>query len=118
MRIGITGTRKGLSLWQKSVLRSELTRLSRQAGQPLQLHHGDCVGVDAQAHAIATRSRGQPQFGPLEQATSGLCANSRLVFLKKIGTKEKCLAMLTVWQCLLDSPGKGDIILRGVPLPT
>jgi hypothetical protein len=48
MKVGVTATREGLSPNQRSELRQELIRLGAT-----ELHHGDCVGGDADAHAIA-----------------------------------------------------------------
>lgn len=48
--VGFSGTRKGMSDKQKSAFQILL------AGDVL--HHGDCVGADADAHQIARRSSG------------------------------------------------------------
>jgi len=45
MHIGITGTRDGGTLDALYTLRAVLSAL-----QPTWLHHGDCVGVDSEAH--------------------------------------------------------------------
>jgi hypothetical protein len=47
--IGITGTQKGASAAQLEILKAVLWSHS-----PYELHHGDCVGVDEQAHNLAT----------------------------------------------------------------
>lgn len=47
MIVGFTGSRLGMSDWQRHHLRVELHR----AGAT-QLHHGDCIGSDKQAHEI------------------------------------------------------------------
>lgn len=54
MRVGFTGTQRGMTSVQVKALRRVLASL-RTAGFPVtELHHGDCVGADAQAHALWT----------------------------------------------------------------
>jgi hypothetical protein len=48
VHVGVTGSRTGASPEQLSWLLSKLVDLRADV-----LHHGDCVGVDAQAHALA-----------------------------------------------------------------
>jgi hypothetical protein len=59
MKIGFSGTRKGMSVNQKLVLRSLLLRL-----QPSEFHHGDCLGADLDAHRLvkAISSEGYPKI--------------------------------------------------------
>lgn len=47
-RLGFSGSRKGMSEPQRAVVRERLERF--QGGW---LHHGLCIGSDAQAHALA-----------------------------------------------------------------
>lgn len=47
MRVGITGTHKGATKAQLQTLRRLLTEHGAT-----RLHHGDCVGADAQAHGV------------------------------------------------------------------
>ncbi len=49
MKIGFTGTQKGMNSKQLEELRRFLQQIEAH-----ELHHGDCMGADAQAHAIAT----------------------------------------------------------------
>lgn len=48
MVVGFTGTRKGMSQKQKKVVQELLVELGAT-----ELHHGDCVGADSDAHDIA-----------------------------------------------------------------
>jgi hypothetical protein len=47
--VGFTGTRKGMTEFQKT----ELKRFLQKYGGTF--HHGGCIGADAEAHAIAGR---------------------------------------------------------------
>lgn len=49
MRIGFTGTSKGMSPRQKEELTILLSEISLT-----EFHHGDCVGADEEAHNILT----------------------------------------------------------------
>ena len=48
VKVGFTGTQSELTPPQVASLRALLERLA-----PTEIHHGDCVGADAAAHAIA-----------------------------------------------------------------
>lgn len=49
LHVGFTGTRFGATEPQLARLRSELAKL----GANVVAHHGDCIGADAQFHALA-----------------------------------------------------------------
>jgi len=52
MIVGFTGTQRGMSPEQHATVARVLSLLAR-AGQPLEFHHGGCVGADVQAAVIA-----------------------------------------------------------------
>lgn len=52
MKIGVTGTRSGMN--EKQVI-SLLSYLAENFVKGSELHHGDCVGVDAQVADLANR---------------------------------------------------------------
>ena len=49
MTVGFTGSRSGMTPEQREACATLLRDLA-----PIELHHGDAVGADAEAHAIAT----------------------------------------------------------------
>jgi hypothetical protein len=65
--LGFTGTRKGMTSAQAS---SALSMIRSIAPKELTLHHGDCIGADAQMHEIAqhiihTPDRARPFGGAI-----------------------------------------------------
>lgn len=53
MRVGMTGTRDGMTGYQKEMFTSFLMR-----DDVTELHHGDCLGADKDAHDIAVKVGG------------------------------------------------------------
>jgi len=55
MKIGFTGTRQGLTVQQEMNLDDLLSDIAIDTAaddSPIEFHHGDCIGADAQAHDI------------------------------------------------------------------
>lgn len=53
MVLGITGSREGMTGLQKTALQHWLTDMVRELGEPVdEVHHGDCIGVDEEAHYL------------------------------------------------------------------
>ena len=69
MIVGFTGTQIGMTPFQLKRVRKILTDLAPKA-----LHHGDCVGADAEAHEIAL-SLDIPIIGhpPLKSSKQAFC---------------------------------------------
>jgi hypothetical protein len=54
MKVGFTGTRKGMTKKQRLSLQSTLEAFIKLDGATIEeFHHGDCIGADAEADAIA-----------------------------------------------------------------
>lgn len=73
MIIGFTGTRRGMSLAQKMSLESLLAAWPVSVDS--EFHHGDCVGADAEAHAIVRKLGGRVIVGhpPVDPAHRAFC---------------------------------------------
>lgn len=70
MKIGITGTREGMNEHQFALVQDFLTRHYSEGAE---FHHGDCVGVDAEA-ALLAKEIGYRIVGHPGPTTDGLRA--------------------------------------------
>ena len=68
MNVGFTGTKAGMTNKQKAELERQLSYIFNQKPEQYFFHHGDCVGADVQAAAIAKKIGykivGYPGFSP------------------------------------------------------
>lgn len=53
IKVGVTGTRSGMTAAQRSAVESYLETLVFFGPESLELHHGDCVGVDVEVAELA-----------------------------------------------------------------
>jgi len=59
MKIGFTGTRKGMTVFQREEV-AKIILYNKYCSGIEELHHGDCIGADCQFHYIACKQVGIP----------------------------------------------------------
>ena len=87
MKIGFTGTRKGMTPKQFDTFCGELARLLRLGAT--EFHHGDCQGADAEAHGAASLV---PRFciiihPPTNRMKRAFCGESRFAHVQWLKAK-------------------------------
>lgn len=93
MKIGITGTRKGMTGYQKNFIATFMESLDVD----WELHHGDCIGADEQAH-----------FKAIE------CANCKKIVVYPSNVDEFrafCKSRFPTYQMVIEY-GPSDTIIR------
>lgn len=79
MKVGFSGTRKGMSQYQKDQLRYILMHTQDPISE---FHHGDCIGADADAHEIVRTTLPDAIIvihPPSDSGKRAKCAGDRLV---------------------------------------
>lgn len=86
LHVGFTGTRHGFMPRQREAFLDSINGLIGAWGSPdkLVFHHGDCIGADAQAHAMA-RELGIPVVvhPPINPKTRAFCTGYADIWIEK-----------------------------------
>lgn len=81
MKVGFTGTQRGMTVHQERVVYQLLENF-----RPSELHHGDCIGADAKCHEIFRRQtdrRWVVIHPPINESKRAFCAKSGMDQLRK-----------------------------------
>lgn len=105
MKIGFTGTQRGMPRTQASIIGSYFHHI--------ELHHGDCIGADEQAHNLA-KSNGSCRIvihPPLNSYKRAWCPNADTV-LSPLDYLDRNRAIVDRTDLLLAAPGEYEEQLR------
>lgn len=104
--VGFTGTREGMTEAQKSAFRQLVHKCST-------LHHGDCIGSDAEAHAIA-KSFGLKVIThpPLNPEFRAYCKGDNALAIAKSYT-ERNRDIVNAAPCLIATPKEQTEVSKG-----
>lgn len=111
MKIGFTGTRKGMTENQAAgVTRAVMDLAFRYGEELMEFHHGDCMGADAQINAVL--KRGFP-FGikrvshpPANSSLRAFCEVHEAREPKEYLARNRDI--VTETDCLIAAPGEGS----------
>lgn len=95
IRLGFTGTSKGLTVKQQQAFRRFIRTLDL-----LEFHHGDCVGADEQAHAIMRDEWPKvPILGhiPIKEEFRAYCDFDEVYPAKPYLARDRDIAEMTDW---------------------
>lgn len=106
MKIGFTGTQRGMTQPQKAALHQWLIE-----HEPSELHHGDCLGADAQVHGLCCEELIQTVLHPpINPAKRAFCASRRVRTPKPYLVRNKDIVDDT--DMLIATPGEMIARLR------
>lgn len=80
--IGFTGTQKGMSPRQKRELEALLWGLT-SCGAQVELHHGDCIGADKEAHDIARQCHAIVHIHPARASLKRAHCEGDVMYVEK-----------------------------------
>jgi len=113
MRIGFTGSRHGMTVSQAARLRRLLIE-----HQPNEFHHGQCIGADVEAHAIALelqlpRIIVHPPTDPTLLATPLLTSESTMIeYLPPAHPLKRNKAIVRAIDLLIAAPATAEEEIR------
>lgn len=105
MIIGFTGTRSGMTTFQRKRLTSFLEHSKGE------FHHGDCIGSDAQAHDIAEKTMECVIHPPLKNVARAF-KKAKVIHEPKDYLKRN-LAIVEICELLIATPGSSTEESRG-----
>ncbi len=106
MKLGFTGTQRGMTDKQKDRLRAMIFLF-----QPTEFHHGDCIGADAEAHKIAVAMKVEPIIHPPSDSKKrAFCKEGRILTPKPYGIRNRDIVIACNF--LVGMPAEAQEVLR------
>lgn len=106
-RVGFTGTQEGMTTVQMERVRQLL-----EAMWPVEFHHGDCIGADAQAHLIARDLKiGVVIHPPENPAKRAYCSGAQEI-RAPLPYLTRNREIVTWTDCLIATPKTTDETIR------
>jgi hypothetical protein len=102
--VGFTGTQRGMTPEQKNEFKSLI-----EAINPVEFHHGDCIGADEQAHYIVADTVDVVIHPPIDPKKRAFCQGTTLTekpFLKRNHD------IVDAASVLIAAPGETNEVLR------
>lgn len=97
--LGFTGTQNGLTDEQRANL------LTHLANESLTLHHGDCIGADAEAHELAIATAQDVVIHPpLDERKRAFCTGGHVVWREPLAYLDRNRAIVDECDKLLACP--------------